>query len=48
MPRKRKSLKVPRPGSVVEGELPKVLQKIGPKWLRQNPKVKLIRRSKKP
>jgi hypothetical protein len=40
---KRKPLKVLRRGAVLEGELPKVLQKHGPRWLRSFPKMKLIR-----
>jgi hypothetical protein len=40
---KRKRLRVIRKGTVLEGELPKALQKRGPKWLKTWPKVKLIR-----
>jgi hypothetical protein len=40
---KRKTLKVVRKGAVLEGELPKTLQKRGPKWLKIHPKMKLIR-----
>jgi hypothetical protein len=40
---KRKRLKVLRKGTVLESELPKTLQKRGPKWLRIRPKMKLIR-----
>jgi hypothetical protein len=40
---KRKGLRVIRRGTVLEGELPKVLQKRGPKWLRTWPKVRLNR-----
>jgi hypothetical protein len=42
---KRKGLRVIRPGTVVEGELPKALQRQGPKWLKSWPKVRLIRRT---
>jgi hypothetical protein len=42
---KRQRLKVLRKGIVLEGELPKALQKLGPKWLRSWPKVRLIRRT---
>ena len=42
---KRKPLKVLRKGTVLEGELPKALQKHGPKWLKTWPKVRLIRRT---
>jgi hypothetical protein len=41
---KSKRLKVVRKGTVLEGELPKVLQRQGPKWLKIWPKVRLIRR----
>jgi hypothetical protein len=41
---KRKTLKVVRKGTVLEGELPKALQKHGLKWLKAWPKVRLIRR----
>jgi hypothetical protein len=41
---KRKRLKVVRKGTVLEGELPKVLTRQGPKWLKAWPKVRLIRR----
>jgi hypothetical protein len=40
---KRKTLKVLRKGVALESELPKVLQKRGPRWLKSWPKVKLIR-----
>jgi hypothetical protein len=40
---KRKTLKVVRRGIVVESELPKALQKRGPKWAKSWPKIKLIR-----
>jgi hypothetical protein len=40
---KRKTLKVVRKGTVLEGELPKALQRQGPKWLKTWPKVRLIR-----
>jgi hypothetical protein len=40
---KRKPLKVLRKGIVLEGELPKTLQKHGPRWLKSWPKMKLIR-----
>jgi hypothetical protein len=40
---KRKRLRVIRKGAVVEGELPKVLTRQGPKWLKSWPKVRLIR-----
>jgi hypothetical protein len=42
---KGKRLKVVRKGTVLEGELPKALQKLGPKWLKRWPKVRLIRRT---
>jgi hypothetical protein len=42
---KRKRLKVVRKGTVLEGELPKELQRQGPKWLKTWPKVWLIRRT---
>ena len=42
---KRKALKVVRRGTVLEGELPKVLQKRGPRWLKSWPRVRLIRRT---
>jgi hypothetical protein len=38
---KRKTLKVVRRGTVLEGELPKALQQHGPKWLKSWPKVRL-------
>jgi hypothetical protein len=40
---KRKRLKVVRRGAVLEGELPKALQKHGPRWLKTWPKITLIR-----
>jgi hypothetical protein len=40
---KRKPLKVLRKGTVLEAELPKALQKQGPRWLKAWPKMKLIR-----
>ena len=40
---KRKGLRVTRRGTVLEGELPKALQKHGPKWLKSWPKVRLNR-----
>jgi hypothetical protein len=40
---KRKPLKALRKGIVLEDELPKTLQKHGPRWLRTWPKMKLIR-----
>jgi hypothetical protein len=40
---KRKRLRVIRKGAVVEGELPKALQKHGPKWLKRWPKMRLNR-----
>lgn len=40
---KRKRLKVVRRGTVLEGTLPKALQRHGPKWLKNWPKVQLIR-----
>jgi hypothetical protein len=40
---KRKRLKVVRRGTVLEDELPKALQRQGPKWLKTWPKVRLIR-----
>jgi hypothetical protein len=42
---KRKRLKVLRKGTVLESELPKVLQKCGPRWLKSWPRVRLIRRT---
>lgn len=42
---KRKGLRVIRPGTVVEGEQPKELQRQGPKWLKRWPKMRLIRRT---
>jgi hypothetical protein len=41
---KRKGLRVIRRGTVLEDELPKALQRHGPKWLKSWPKVRLIRR----
>jgi hypothetical protein len=41
---KRKGPRVIRRGTVLESELPKTLQKLGPKWLKRWPKVRLIRR----
>jgi hypothetical protein len=43
---KGKRLKILRRGTVLEGELPKALQKRGPKWLKSWPKVRLIRQKK--
>jgi hypothetical protein len=40
---RRKTLKVLRKGGVLESELPKALQKHGPRWLKSWPKMKLIR-----
>jgi hypothetical protein len=40
---KRKMLKVVRKGTVLEAELPKELQRQGPKWLKSWPKVRLNR-----
>jgi hypothetical protein len=40
---KRKRLKVVCKGTVLEGELPKALQRQGPKWLKRWPKVRLAR-----
>jgi hypothetical protein len=40
---KRKGLRVIRKGTVLEGELPKTLQRQGPKWLKSWPKVRLNR-----
>jgi hypothetical protein len=40
---KRKGLRVIRRGTVLEDELPKALQRHGPKWLKSWPKVRLIR-----
>jgi hypothetical protein len=46
MKRKRlKRIKVVRRGAVLEGALPKALQRQGPKWLKSWPKVRLIRRT---
>jgi hypothetical protein len=42
---KRKGLRVIRKGAMLEGELPKALQRQGPKWLKSWPKVCLIRRT---
>jgi hypothetical protein len=41
--KRKERLKVLRKGAVLESELPKTLQKRGPKWLRTWPKMKLIR-----
>jgi hypothetical protein len=43
--KRSKALRVIRRGTVVESELPKALQKLGPKWLKRWPKVRLIRRT---
>ncbi len=40
---KRKPLKVLRKGIVLEGELPKTLQKHDSRWAKSWPKMKLIR-----
>lgn len=40
---KRKGLRVIRKGAVLEGELPKALQRQGPKWAKRWPKVRLAR-----
>ncbi len=40
---KRRGLRVIRKGAVLEGELPKALQRHGPKWLKNWPKVRLTR-----
>ena len=40
---KRKTLKVVRKGTVLESELPKALQRQGPKWAKSWPKVRLNR-----
>jgi hypothetical protein len=43
--KRSKGLRVIRRGTVLEAELPKALQKLGPKWLKRWPKVRLIRRT---
>jgi hypothetical protein len=43
---KRKGLRVIRKGTVLEGELPKTLQRQGLKWLKAWPKMRLIRNRK--
>ncbi len=40
---KRRGVRVIRKGVVLESELPKALQRHGPKWLKIHPKLKLIR-----
>jgi hypothetical protein len=41
--KRKERLRVLRKGAVLEGKLPKTLQKRGPKWPRIWPKMKLIR-----
>jgi hypothetical protein len=38
---KPKGLRVIRKGAVLEGELPKALQRQGPKWLKSWPRIRL-------